>query len=105
MIVRNRGKQTVRLDTRSLDAAQFTLEFRDPGGALVPHCPPPMPTEHSAIDEIEPGHRIGYDYRAEICIPLPRGEYQVRFVHGNDAAGDGAWVGGFASDWARFELR
>jgi hypothetical protein len=105
LVIRNRGRRAIRLDTRMLDSATLTLEFRRPDGMHVPHCPPPMPTTGRPLDDIDPGRRIAWDYRAEICIPLARGRYQVRLVYSNADANDGAWVGSFQSDWVAFDLR
>jgi hypothetical protein len=105
LTIRNHGRRPVRLDTRTLDYATLTLEFRGPDGMPVPHCPPPMPSADPPLDDIDPGRRIAWDYRAEICIRLQRGRYQVRVVYSNEDASDGAWVGGFQSDWVSFDLR
>jgi hypothetical protein len=105
LTIRNRGRHAIRLDTRTLDYATLTLEFRDPEGEIVPHCPPPMPSANRPLDDIDPGHRVAWNYRAEICTRLQRGRYQVRVVYSNEDASDGAWVGGFQSDWIPFDLR
>lgn len=103
----NTSGAQIKIDGRALAPAALALEFRDPTGARVPHCPPPVPPADPEAGRVTlaPGETQSLTYDAAVCIAPRPGRYQVRFSYASSDASRGDWVGTLTTDWTNFVLR
>lgn len=106
----NKSDKDLRLNALFLEFSHILLKVRHADGTPVNPGSPPFPPEddgNAGRVILKPGESKSFTYKGSdyFSVPLPEGDYQVRFIYENTVTKYGDWTGKIETDWMNFEVR